>query len=48
MGNRNMAKKDQDFRRKIMPYVLLAFGLIGALLILLDIYMNLQGTLVGI
>jgi len=36
-----MAGKDQNFRRNIIPYLLLAFAVISALLILGDLVSNL-------
>jgi hypothetical protein len=36
-----MADKDQSFRRKIIPYLLLAFALISTILIVLDVISNL-------
>lgn len=35
-----MAKKDQNIRRKLIPYLLLAFALISTALILVDSYLN--------
>ena len=36
-----MAGKNKDFRRKVIPYLLLAFSMISALLILGQIFQNL-------
>lgn len=43
-----MARKDKNFQRKVMPYLLLAFGLIGALLILLELFSNVPQDLGGL
>ncbi len=37
-----MAKKDQSFKRKIMPYILLAFSILSVMLIMLELYTNLR------
>jgi len=36
-----MADKNQSFRRKIIPYLLLAFAVISTVLILADVISNL-------
>jgi len=36
-----MADKDQNLRRKIVPYILLALAVISTILILLDVIANL-------
>lgn len=42
-----MARKNNDFKRKVMPYILLAFSIISMGLILMEIVSNIPATFGG-